>query len=217
MLTNGAEDLTPTRRSLLIRLRNWQDEKSWRDFFDTYWRLLYNAAIKAGLNDAEAQDAVQETVMLVMKKLPEFDYDPAKGSFKGWLLRLTSWRIGDQLRYRQRDIEHSGRRPGGSNQTATVERAADPAGSELEAIWDQEWEHNLREVAIERTKRKVSAKEFQLFDLYVMRGWPVSKVAATMRENPGRVYLARHRVGRLMKKEMENLRRNYDERATKRA
>jgi len=209
--TNEFDDLAPTRRSLIVRLRYYDDGKSWQDFFDTYWRLLYNVAIKAGLSDAEAQDAVQETVIEVKKKLPDFEYDQAKGSFKGWLLQMTSWRVKDQFRRRQRDIMHLRRQSATSTGTATVERLADPAGSELEAIWDEEWENNLREVAIERTKRKVSGKEFQLFDLYVVRSWPVSKVAATMRVNPARVYMARHRVGRLMKEEMDNLRRKQSE------
>lgn len=70
---SNTDELVPTRNSLLLRLRDWQDQESWKDFFDTYWKLIYNAAVKAGLNDAEAQDAVQETVVAVMKKLPTFD------------------------------------------------------------------------------------------------------------------------------------------------
>src|SRR5579884_3179208 len=90
-------ELIPTRQSLLSRLKDWDDNESWRVFFDTYWRLIYNAAMKAGLTDAEAQDAVQETVISVMKSISSFKYDPAKGSFKTWLLRLTQWRILDQF------------------------------------------------------------------------------------------------------------------------
>src|SRR5580658_10178103 len=52
----------PTRRSLLSRLKNWNDNESWKTFFDTYWRLIYNTAVRAGLNDAEAQDVVQDTI-----------------------------------------------------------------------------------------------------------------------------------------------------------
>ena len=48
-----AEDLIPTRESLLSRLKNWDDQESWRDFFDTYWRLIFNLARKAGLSDAD--------------------------------------------------------------------------------------------------------------------------------------------------------------------
>ena len=53
----------PTRRSLLSRLKDWDNQDSWRDFFNTYWRLIYEFAAKAGLDDADAQDVVQETVI----------------------------------------------------------------------------------------------------------------------------------------------------------
>src|SRR5258705_5904182 len=102
---NNVGDMIPTRKSLLGRLKDWNDQESWKVFFDTYWRLIYSAAMKAGLSDVEAQDVVQETVISVFKSMPGFDYDPGKGSFKSWLLRLTSWRIVDQLRKRQRGIE----------------------------------------------------------------------------------------------------------------
>src|SRR5436189_3527810 len=89
-----------TRKSLLSRLKNCDDQESWRDFFDTYGKLLYGLARKSGLSDAEAQDAVQETLMAVAKEMPDFKYDPARGSFKGWLLEITRRRIANQVRRR---------------------------------------------------------------------------------------------------------------------
>ena len=50
------DDSLPTRKSLLTRLKDWDDQESWRDFYNTYWKLIYNVARKAGLTDAEAQD-----------------------------------------------------------------------------------------------------------------------------------------------------------------
>src|SRR5712691_101316 len=94
------EFLIPTRESLLSRLKNRSDQESWNTFFDTYWRLIYSAAIKAGLSKEDAQDVVQETVIAVCRSMPEFKYDRKAGSFKGWLLQLTRWRVGDQLRKR---------------------------------------------------------------------------------------------------------------------
>src|SRR6266516_1088602 len=94
------EELIPTRASLLTRLKNWQDRSSWQEFFDTYWKLIYGVARKAGLTDTEAQDVVQETMASVAKHMPTFKYDPALGSFKAWLLNMTRWRIIDQLRRR---------------------------------------------------------------------------------------------------------------------
>jgi RNA polymerase sigma factor (sigma-70 family) len=203
---NAENELLPTRQSLLSRLKDCEDQESWRVFFDTYWRLIYNAAIKAGLSDAEAQDAVQETLISVMKSMPNFHYDRERGSFKGWLLNLTKWRISDQFRKRQRGIEHQRRDSHTSDETATVERVPGPDGPELEAVWDEEWEQNLVGAAIERVKKKVDPKQYQLFDLYVVKKWTVLKVAQTLGVNPGRIYLTKHRINRLIKKEIDYLR-----------
>ena len=199
------DELIPTRASLLRRLKDWQDEASWKVFFDTYWRLIYNAAIKAGLSDAEAQDVVQETVITVFKTIPDFQYKAAGGSFKSWLLQLTAWRIGDQFRNRQRNIQRVNRLADSTARTATVEGVPDPAGSGMEAIWDEEWEQNLMNAATERVKRAVDPKQYQIFDLYVLKNWPARKVASTLKVNLGRVYLAKHRIGTMIRKEIKYL------------
>src|SRR5438067_2165112 len=99
----SSHDSLKTRRTLVSRLRNLDDQESWRVFFDRYWELLYNVARQAGLSEPEAQDTVQETIIAVAKAMPDFRYDPARGSFKQWLLRITRRRIVDHLRvaYRQ--------------------------------------------------------------------------------------------------------------------
>ncbi len=94
-------DSIPTRQSLLARLKDVGDQESWRDFFDTYWRLIHATALKAGLTDSEAQEVVQEVMIAAAKKMPEFTYDPVKDSLKGWLLAVTRWKVADQFRKRQ--------------------------------------------------------------------------------------------------------------------
>jgi RNA polymerase sigma-70 factor (ECF subfamily) len=94
-------DLLPTRQSLLGRLKDWSDDQSWRDFFETYWRLIYSTARKSGLSDAEAQEVVQETVIAVAKQMSAFKYDPALGTFKGWLKLVIRRRVVDQYRKRK--------------------------------------------------------------------------------------------------------------------
>src|SRR6266496_4953648 len=94
------DDLIPTRWSLIKRLKNWDDHESWREFFEIYWKLIYSAACKSGLHHQEAQDVVQAVVISVCKNIKPFKADPAAGSFKNWLMKLTSWRIHDQVRRR---------------------------------------------------------------------------------------------------------------------
>ena len=140
-----------TRRSLLSRLKQSNAQESWREFFDTYWRLIYTAALNAGLTDSEAQEVVQETVLTVLKKVKSFRYDPAIGSFKGWLLTIVRWRIADQFRKRPQQIRPpSSRRTAETSGTATLERIADPAAINLEAVWEEEWQRTLFAAALSR-------------------------------------------------------------------
>src|SRR6267142_2095775 len=66
-------DLIPTRWTLIQRLKKWDDHEGWREFFDTYWRLIYATALKSGLVEVEAQEVVQETVISVCRKIGEFE------------------------------------------------------------------------------------------------------------------------------------------------
>jgi len=197
-------DLIPTRESLLSRLKNWEDQESWQDFFDTYWKLIYNMARKAELSDAEAQDIVQETVISVARNIEGFRYDPALCSFKTWMLRLTRWRIINQLKKRRRENAAD---PFGGRASDAPDPGPEevPVGFELEAIWDQEWEKNQLDAALERVKRQVPPEQFQIFDLYCLEQWPAQKIARTLGVPVGRVYLAKHRVSRLLKKEIRKL------------
>ncbi len=200
------QSLLATRRSLVERLVDWGDQLRWQQFFDTYSKLIYSAATKSGLTDTEAQEVVQETVITVAKNINKLKYDPAIGSFKGWLLQITRWRIADQFRKR----EPGNAKPPHSaddRATATIERVSDSRGVDLDAIWESEWKENLFEAAIARVKRKIEPKQFQIFDCYVRKQWPVTKVAERLRVSVGQVYLARHRVVSLLKKEVRALER----------
>jgi RNA polymerase sigma-70 factor (ECF subfamily) len=202
---DSPDDLFPTRRSLLTRLKNWDDHDGWKRFFDTYWKLIYGAAIKSGLSDAEAQDVVQETVISVAKKMNEFKYDPALGSFKGWLLTLTRWRITDQFRQRPRQEHIRRESPDDLNRTSIIESLPDEQGLQLDTIWEAEWQNNLMAAAIERVKRKVGARQYQMFDLYVIKQWTVEDVVKTLKVSADQVYQAKSRITPLIRKEVEML------------
>jgi RNA polymerase sigma factor (sigma-70 family) len=199
------EDFIPTRYSLLSRLQNWDDQDSWKNFFDTYWRLIYSIALKSGLTDAEAQDVVQETIICVAKDISKFKCDRKLGSFKGWLRNLTRWRIADQLRKREPNAFGDN---GPTNENISLPKLveiADPVGDGLEHIWEEEWRSNLMEAALERVKRRVKEEHYQMFDLNVLKQWPANKVAKLLEVSIAQVYLAKHRVLASVKKEVRML------------
>jgi len=200
-ITEGAftveADSLPTRSSLLSRLRDAGDDASWRVFFETYWRLLYNVARKAGLSDPEAQDVVQETVISVARQMPAFRYDPAKGSFKRWLLLITRRRIHDHLRrlYRSPRLATAGELAAGAEQASPC--APD---DEIAAAWEREWQENVFRIALARVRQRAHPKHFQVFDCCVLQNMRTSEVARMLGLNAAQVYLAKHRVSAAVKR-----------------
>jgi len=204
-MSPGPEDANPTRRSLVSRLRRWDDQSSWDEFFNTYWRLIYSVAVKAGLTDQEAEDVVQETVLGVAKKMGEFRYDPAVCSFRGWLLHVTRLRIQDQFRKRLPVVPRETRSRTG---TTALERLPDEAaGAGLETLWEEEWEKNIVDVAMARVKGRVRPEHYQMFYLNVVKEVTAQKVASTFAVSVAQVYLVKHRVAHLIKSEVRRLER----------
>jgi len=198
------DQFLPTRESLLVRLKSWDDQEGWSDFFNAYWRLIYGAALRSGLNDAQAQDVVQDTVITVAKKMKDFRYKSGVDSFKGWLLYLTRKRIA--LEYRRKDRDRlAGPSKTGEEWIVEAEALPDPAGFDLESLWEHEWEKNLWEAAINKVKKEVSSKQFQMFDLYVLKERSAEEVAKHMDVAVAQIYLAKHRISAMLKTELARL------------
>jgi RNA polymerase sigma factor (sigma-70 family) len=198
-------DALPTRQSLLLRLKNQEDQASWQEFFNSYWRFFYNVALKAGLTETEAQDVVQETVLSVVKQMPGFVYNPEIGSFKSWLWRIAQRRIVDQFRKRLPISVYNPQESGGTSGTPIIERLPDPAECGARDIWEEEWQKNLMDAAMSRVKARVNPRHYQIFDLYVVKQWAATDVVRTMQVTIAHVYLAKQRISALIKKEVKVL------------
>lgn len=205
----GTDSLLPTRQSLLSRLRDWQDQAGWREFFDTYWRLIYNVARKAGLADAEAQDVVQNTFIYLARRMPAFHYDRARGSFKSWLRVVTRSRIHVFWRSKKAD-EKFIREPLPDAAGDDVEAQPDASADALDEVWQREWEENLVNTALRRVRAKVSSQQLLIFRLSTLGELPLPQVAKKLGVNLAQVYLARHRVGRLIKAAVLRLRKETE-------
>ena len=191
----------PTRRSLLSRLRDLEDSDSWRTFFDRYWRLLYNVARKSGLSDDQAEDVVQETVIAVARKMPEFRYDPAKGSFKQWLLLICRRRIQDHFRrvYSSRQpAQHASQDL--AYATENVPASTLPPHAQIDEIWEQEWRENIFRAALARVRQRANPKQYQVFDCCVLQNQRPAEVARMLGLNAAQVYLAKHRLSAAVKR-----------------
>jgi len=186
-------------------LQNWDDQESWKVFFDTYWRLIYSIARKSGLTDAEAQDVVQDTIICVAKNIKAFKLDRTRGSFKGWLRNITRWRIADQLGERQSGAASADESSEAGTGRVGRSEIPDETDGTLEKIWEEEWQSHIAEAALERIRRRVKEEHYQIFDLNVLRQIPADEVAKILGVSIAMVYLAKHRILNLLKLEVRLL------------
>jgi len=132
------------------------------------------------------------------------------------LMNITRWRISDQFRNKQKNpaaMNQAGGTldgDGDHRRTATIERIEGENGADLlEQVWENEWKTNLSDVALERVKKLVSPKQYQIFHAYVIKEWDTDKVKKELGVSQSQVYLAKHRVGSLLKKEIEGLKKEF--------
>jgi RNA polymerase sigma-70 factor (ECF subfamily) len=199
------EELTRTRVSLIARLKNWQDQSAWQEFFDTYWHLIYGVARKSGLSDAEAHDVVMETIASVAKHMPTFKYDPARGSFKAWMLNKTRWLVIDHLRKRDRLLADREDLHTAATGTRKVEKFVDTKIKSVTEVFEIEWEKQLLNAAIVKVKRRLDPQNYQIFDLYVNKEWSPEKVATKFGVSVALVYTVKTRVTKMIMDEAKRL------------
>ena len=139
----------------MLRLKDLGDERSWREFFDLYWMLLFNVARKSGFGPEDAEDVTQQTVAKVSQKMPGFVYDREKGSYKGWLMTVLRSRMADHARKNGRRVP-----------TVSLEFEgvlSNDSRDEFKQFWDYEWSKRMVSLALERVKRRVGRSSFRFF------------------------------------------------------
>ena len=108
MKTNDSSELMTvykTRKSLLLRLKNQDDQESWREFYNIYGRMIFGYALRHRLSHAEAEDVVQEVCIKLFRQILSFDYSPDQGHFRGWLKTVTKHAVIDFIRRKERRLQ----------------------------------------------------------------------------------------------------------------
>lgn len=198
------QDWLATRTSLLARLKDHQNAGGWEEFCDVYGKVIYAVALKSGMGRADIEDVVQETMVRIAKLIPSFEYDPAKGSFKSWVLTIARSRMIDCIRKRERERRFDAP-VSGDSATSLLSRLPDEHLPNLDELFEAEWRQGLLEAATERVRQRISPAQYQLFDLHVRQEWEVGKIVATMGVTANQVYLAKHRVSEAIREEARRL------------
>jgi RNA polymerase sigma-70 factor (ECF subfamily) len=182
-----------TSLSLLERVRQPGEPQAWARFVELYTPLLFHWARRAGLQEPDAADLVQDVFLTLVRKLPEFAFDPAR-SFRAWLraVTLNQWR--DNLKRRDR-------RPLPAN-PAALETAEAP---EEVAFWEVEYRRRLVDRALEIMRAEFQPATWQACWQVVVEGRPAAEVARELGISENAVYIARCRVLRRLRGDLEGL------------
>jgi RNA polymerase sigma-70 factor (ECF subfamily) len=192
-----------TRKTLIARLRiTNSDTRSWAEFYDLYWKLVYSVALKAGLSPSDAEDVVQETFLKVSKHIKKFEYDPHKGRFRNWLCLITKQQVANHYRKSKKLPEL----PSFWNEDPDkpFTEIPDPT-NQWDDIWEAEDHKHTMHLAMTRLQDKVKPKQYQIFRAHCIKGMSVESVTEILEVSANEVYLAKSRVMPLFEEEVRAL------------
>jgi RNA polymerase sigma-70 factor (ECF subfamily) len=187
-----------TSSSLLHRARA-RDAEAWRRLAALYGPLVYGWVRRAGFHEHDAADLVQEVFQAVLTGLPRFRHDRPGDRFRDWLWTITHRRACDLLRRRAGQPAAAGgeaqdllqRLP----ERLPPEDAPEEDGARAELV----------RRALDLVRREFAEHTWQACLQTAMEGRRPADVAADLKMSVGAVYVARSRVLKRLRQELEGL------------
>lgn len=193
-------DSPTTRPSLLLRIRNAEDAVAWSQFADLYGPLIHGFARKHGLQEADAADVTQEVLRLVVRAAEKLDYDPERGSFRGWLYTVVRNQVRKSLgRKRPHDFG-----AGGTEARNRLEQQLSPE-QDGAAEWDGDYQRRVFAHAASQVRHDFKDATWQAFWLTGVEGKSAKEVAQQLELTVAAVYLAKGRVMTRLKEQIRFL------------
>ena len=191
---SDSESAFHTRPSLLVRMKDTQDEDAWGTFVEVYAPLLYRYCLRRGLQSSDAADVAQDVLLQVARSVRTFEYRPEVGRFRDWLGAVANNKITDHLRAGRRT------RQGGAGQTPDFEQAA--AAADPGPSWSEEFHAHVLRTAIERIRPRFEPGTWRVFEAAWMEGRTADEVARALGVPLDSVYVAKSRVLKRLRDEV---------------
>jgi RNA polymerase sigma-70 factor (ECF subfamily) len=186
-----------TRPSLLMRIRDRNDQESWRTFVMIYAPLVYRYCCRHGLQDADASDLSQEVMQKVARAIRTFEYQPARGLFRNWLLTITRRQLAE---FHQKIA----RRPEQSIDCSEVEALSED-GDRPDADWNQDFTDRVLQVALDRSRPNFEPTTWRAFESVWIENRSAAETADALALNIDLVYYSKARVLKRLKEEVEEI------------
>jgi RNA polymerase sigma-70 factor (ECF subfamily) len=189
-----------TRQSLVLSLRNLDDQAAWAEFVGVYEPLIYQMARRKGLQDADAGDLCQEVFRAVAGAIERWDPDPAKGRFRAWLFRISRNLLVNYFDDQRRQTR-------GTGSTSILEMLESrPAGNgQAEAELAAEFKRQAFRWAAGQVRNEFADSTWQAFWKTGVENRAVEQVAKELGLSTGAVYIARSRVLARLRERVQQL------------
>ena len=206
-----------TSATLLERIHRLDDQAAWDRFYQLYTPWIHHCALKSGCKPAVADDIVQETFTSLLKNFPQFNYEPHRGRFRGFLKTILHRRIADafdgekRLYYANSETEYA----------HVFDNCEAPDHTQPCKSWDDLWDSNLMTRAYEQVKRNIRENgdelTIEVFELIGFQGLSADEVREKIKAKYGKkitrnkIYQDKNRVKEMWKSELKKLREEVGE------
>ena len=184
-----------TRQTLILRVKDANDQEAWHDFVNYYEKFIKIVIYKVCGKSEKQEDMLQNVLLSLWKVLPKFDHDANKAKFRTWLSRIVHNKVIDEMRKENRQKKLKD----------TLYHEDTKHSNEMEAMIRQEWELNISRMALDNISERFSGKAIEVFKLS-LKGHPSDEIANNLDISVDSVYTLRNRVKKYLVKEIKNLR-----------
>ncbi len=194
------QDKYPTRHTLIDRARKQNDSSAWKEFIEVYEKFIYIIIRSRGVKQDDAEDILQQVVIELWKKLPEFEYDPQKAKFRSWIATITR---NQTISFIRKQVANA-KKMDKVKEDETLRYLESITAPEVEDIINREWEIFIANTAMENMSKHFSSKALKAFKLS-LQGKNVDSIAQCLSLETNSIYKYIRRVKLKLAEEVEQL------------
>ena len=180
-----------TSLTWLGRLTGDATDADWRRLVDAYGPLLAAWLARAGVPAADRDDLVQDVLMVVVRRVAEFDRR-GPGAFRAWLRGIAANHIRKFFRTRR------------ESPAVDLDQLAG-SDTALSRVWDREHDEFVAGRALRLVEGDFAPVTWRAFHRQVIDGRPPAEVAAELGLSLNAVILAKSRVLKRLREELRGL------------
>ena len=188
-----------TDPELLASVQNWADDEAWNAFFKTYSGPVRRFAGSCGLSEFEADEVLQESMLRVVRYLPDFRYNPQIGRFRAWLNQIVRQRICEVVARRRKSLY-----PVEAVEHLLDLVCPDPSSDPAENSVGQILRARLT-ICTTRVRQAYSNEQWQIFEAVMLHRMKARTVAETYAVSVSKVWVTKHRVLKALQREWSSL------------